>query len=253
MTSLPFIYYPVMRRSAEDCTEELHQVERAKDVVFNLFTILFFGSVLYSAWLQPSWSTVVPVLAGVFCALIGNPDRFASIKFSLSGIEAKAREIIQKVEVSQREFQNIATMVGELFVELNASVGRWDTGSGAERDKRKSRVLDALQSIGLSEQELVRISSIDKPWNIIDYVNGIITRAAKAVPKDLKTEWNEIVTPILISRDKIAATTPESLREIFARFDVLDARINDLIEDYAHYLRSGEQRRPSVWSDRYAW
>ena len=174
-------------------------MERAKDVVFNLFTILFFGSVLYSAWLQPSWSTVVPVLAGVFCALIGNPDRFASIKFSLSGIEAKAREIIQKVEVSQREFQNIATMVGELFVELNASVGRWDTGSGAERDKRKSRVLDALQSIGLSEQELVRISSIDKPWNIIDYVNGIITRAAKAVPKDLKTEWNEIVTPILIA------------------------------------------------------
>jgi hypothetical protein len=137
MSQLALVDYPRHEEPAVDCCGEGQQVERAKDIIFNLFAALFFGFVLYSSWLQPSWSNAVPVLAGVFCALIGNPDRFASIKFSVSGIEAKAREIIQKVEVSQREFQNIATMVGELFIELNASAGRWDTGSGAERDKRR--------------------------------------------------------------------------------------------------------------------
>jgi hypothetical protein len=32
----------------------------------------------------------------VFCALMGNPDRFETFKFSYSGVEATARDVIQK-------------------------------------------------------------------------------------------------------------------------------------------------------------
>lgn len=96
-----------------------------KDWGFSVLTVVFFGVSLYLLlFAKATGSAGVSVVAAVFCALMGSPDRFQSVKFSLSGIETKAREAIQQADVSQQQFQKLAAMTGQLIVELNASMGR---------------------------------------------------------------------------------------------------------------------------------
>src|SRR5947209_4021586 len=136
-------------------------VDLVKDILFNLFAVIFFlvfvSSAIYAVWFQHAvnGTTVAALLvAAAFCALMGNPDRFQSMKFSLTGIETRAREIIQKAEVSQHEFQRLALMTGDLLVDLNAAQGRFSSGTGADRDVRKQHILDALAGIGLSKEDV---------------------------------------------------------------------------------------------------
>jgi hypothetical protein len=68
---------------------------------FNALALIFFAVVLYSLiWRKASGNATVAMIAAVFCALMGNPDRFQTMKFSLTGIETSAREVIQQVQVS---------------------------------------------------------------------------------------------------------------------------------------------------------
>ena len=92
-------------------------MELGKDVLFNVLAfalfVVFICSAIYAVWFQPavSGAVVAALLVGAaFCGLMGNPDRFQSMKFSLTGIETKAREIIQQAEVSQHQFEKLGQL-----------------------------------------------------------------------------------------------------------------------------------------------
>jgi len=54
-----------------------------KDWGFNVLALIFFVVAIYSlVWLQPFRNATAALIAAVFCALMGNPDRL-QIKFSL--------------------------------------------------------------------------------------------------------------------------------------------------------------------------
>jgi len=228
-------------------------MEIVKDIVFNALAILFFGAVLYSVWAQSPGSGTVAVFAAVFCTLMGNADRFETVKFSLTGVETKAREVLRQAEVTQKAFQKLAAMTGELLIDLNAAQGRFaGSGEGEARDARKSRLLESLGDIGLSKQDLAKVADSDKAWNIIDYANGILTSAGRKIPDDRRGQWQAALAPIMADGN-FRSATPEKLRDLLAEFAALDTDQAELIDDYRHYLKTGEQRRPDIWMQRYKW
>ena len=232
-----------------------------KDCGFNILALIFFGVLLYLLlWVNAVGSATVAVFAAVFCALMGNPDRFQIIKFSLTGVEARAREAIQQAEVSQQQFRKLAAMTGQLIVELNASMGRWDRASPADRDARKAELLSTLHSIGLSNNEIDQVSAADKQWVIFDYVRAITAAGFRRL-NEIKTpsevvsaqmEWSTAVAALTGNNNvqTIRTITPHQLRDLLNRFGVLGGEETAFIEDLDYYLRTGKQKRPDVWARR---
>jgi tRNA uridine 5-carbamoylmethylation protein Kti12 len=190
---------------------------------------------------------------------MGNPDRFQTMKFSLTGIETKAREAIQQAEVSKQQFQKLAAMTGQLIVELSASMGRWDSGRPADRDARKEELLSTLRSIGLSKEELDQVSMADRKWVIVDYVNEItaagyrhlVERANTDAGRTAIQQWSAGLATLTGNNiQQIETITADQLRDFLRRFDVLGDDEAALIDDYDYYLRTGKQRRPDVWAQR---
>src|SRR3982751_1202396 len=122
----------------------------------------------------------VAFLGAALCALAGNADRFESLKASVSGIEAKTREVTRVVEearVTLREFHVLAEMTASQLIEMMAAAGRF--GGGAEsriKDKQRDRILKTLRTIGVSKEAIQRVNSSDRYWILTDYKLGTLSR-----------------------------------------------------------------------------
>jgi hypothetical protein len=81
---------------------------------FDALALIFFLAVLYALWTKrPAGNTSVAAILAVFCALMGNPDQFQTFKFSFTGIETSAREVIQQAQVTIQQLQKLATALAE--------------------------------------------------------------------------------------------------------------------------------------------
>jgi hypothetical protein len=226
-----------------------------KDLIFAALAVALFGAAIYRAVVLRDVSGVTSFVFGaVVCSLIVSIDRFEFITLSPNKLEARARAIIQQAEVTQREFLKLAAVTGELLIDLNAAQGRFvGSEEGAARDKRKAELLETLNTLGFTQQELAKIAASDRKWTVIDYVNGITNLVSKKIPKERMSEWQTAVAPVRTSADTMLNTTPQILQELLDKFGVLDDETRGLIEDYIHFLDKGEQRRPDVWARRYSW
>jgi hypothetical protein len=224
-----------------------------KDWVFCALAVIFFGASLYLLLFERAAASAgIAVIAAVFCALMGNPDRFQSMKFSLSGVETKAREVIQQAEVSQQQFRKLAAMTGELIVELDASSGRWYSGNPAFRIARKTELLTTLKSLGLTDTELQAVKAADKKWVIIDYIGMIIQYETAAIPNS-ESNRQEALRAVVADFtgngiEQMITITPEKLRTSAEKLGVLTDNVQGLITDLDYYLKTGEHRRPEVWA-----
>ena len=208
---------------------------------------------------QADWAATgrvgIAFVAAVACALIGNLDKFESLKASLSGIEAKTREatkVVEEARATLRELHALAEMTGALLIELMARGGRLGGNSSDYDDEHRGRILHALTAIGLSPDALRRVNAGDKHWISIDYSLGILNRlrksescsaSLKSLGAEMLVRWNsENFRP-----------TPDDFSRLFQINACDDQEVVDLLEDYRHYLQLGEHRRPEVWRDRHRW
>ena len=228
-------------------------------IVFNSLSAAFFLITIYLLLSFQEWSATgragVSFLCAFSCAVIGNLDRFKSVKASLSGIEAKTREIEQEVDkarVAIREFHTLAEMTGSMLIELMAGAGRLG-GNPQDYDyQRRQRVIDALTAIGLTKSAINRVHMSDAYWVKIDYSLAIfgLVRKSQATSPDLK----EII------EDMNKRWNSEDFRPMPNDFDRalkdkggLNSEILDLVEDYRYYAEHAEHRRPDVWRNRKNW
>jgi hypothetical protein len=189
----------------------------------------------------------VAFLAAVFCALLGNLERFESLKASPSGIEAKTREVVERAESTISELRQLAATIGRILIELIISEGRWGGNTLAEKDQQVDELVTTLRAVGVSEREIDDILQTRRRWDVIDYVNMIMQRLGKAVVAEKRVEWNSFVKERCRG---FVRPGPDELRKFLTAMGVLDDAASELIEDYRHYLATGKHRRSDVWARR---
>jgi hypothetical protein len=219
------------------------------DWIFDGLALIFFLATLYLVWINAknikdarAGNTVVTALLAVFCALMGNPDRFQTMKFSpLTGIETEARKTIQQAQVTLAQLQKLGSLMGQFMIEKDAAL---PLGSEpAKHEALKQSVLDLLKSIDLPNNELSKIAAADRKWIIASYVSDILYSGNSRVPPNKINEWAEVYGQYMRgSTDKYAELTPEKLEELFDNLGILDNHAKSMIEDYRYYLETGTQR-----------
>src|ERR1700693_3639820 len=191
-----------------------------RSVVFNALAVVFLGITAFLLISGRDWSstgrTGIAFLCVVFCGLIGNIEGLESFRASLSGIEAKTREVTQVVEearVAVREFRVLAEMTGSYLIELMAGAGRLG-GAPEEYDReRRTRILSSLIAIGLDPEAIARVDAADSYWVHIDYSLGILYSRSQTCSVECKDKadkflqrWNSEDAPTLTA-DTAAATS----------------------------------------------
>lgn len=197
----------------------------------------------------------VAFLAAATCMLVGNADRFETLKASISGIEAKTREVAKVVEearVTLKEFHVLAEMTASLLIEMTAASGRFGGSSSADTEQRRSRILSTLKAIGASGDSIRRADSADKHWVSIDYgfgVFGLISASEKCSP-----ELKKLAADL---RDELGSTGVhpgvEAFENILQAAPCDDDEVVNLIKDFRYYVETGTHRRPAVWQARGSW
>lgn len=222
------------------------------DLIFNILALTFFYVLLRTLWsskkdpkLATTGNAAVTAIVAVFCALMGNPDQFQKMSFSLSGgVVVEARQTIQQAQVTLAQLQKLGSLMGQFMIEEDAVRARLDSApSPAEHDALRHSVLDLLKSINLPDNELSKVAAADRKWIIVDYVIGILNSANSRVPDNKKMEWAKIyMQDVGGGIDTYAELTPNKLEELLNRFGILDDDAKLMIGDYQYYLQTGIRR-----------
>ena len=84
-------------------------------VLFNVLALILFAIVVALLW--PEKRALGRITAAgllfVFCALLGNPDRFDTVNFSFNGIQTKAKEVIKQAQVTIEQLQKLSTALAD--------------------------------------------------------------------------------------------------------------------------------------------
>jgi hypothetical protein len=220
--------------------------------IFDGLALMFFGVLLRILWASrndPKFATAgnaaVAAVVAAFCALMGNPDQFQKMSFSLSsGVVVEARQTIQQAQVTLAQLQKLGSLMGQFMIEEDAARGRLGGApSPAENEALRKSILDLLKSINLPDKELSKVAAADRKWVIVDYVIGMLYSGNFRVPDNKRAEWTKIYSEYTQGGvEKYAELTPEKLEELLNRFDILDDHEKSMIEDYRYYLQTGIQR-----------
>jgi hypothetical protein len=222
-----------------------------RPLTYNVLLLLFLGLLFSGLIRAPRWEWyhfVVCIVAAGFVALLGNMDRLESFKAGAGGIEAKTREVVAKAEVAISEIQLLAEAVVKILLQVIEGSGRWGGMGPAERDAQKAELLAVLARLGVPPDQRDAIATTDRPYVIVDYAAGV----TEGLPRDARQnqEWNTAWSPW---RDKIDRPAPEQLREIMRAFGPHERWREALLDDYEHYWRHSQHRRPEVWAQRERW
>lgn len=215
---------------------------------------MFFGVLLRILWasrndpkLASAGNAAVAAVVAAFCALMGNPDQFQKMSFSLSsGVVVEARQTIKQAQATLGQLQKLGSLMGQFMLEEDAARGRLGSApSPAEHQALKQSILDLLKSIDLPDNELSKVASADRKWVIADYVIDILGYENLRVPADKVPEWGIVYGKYIQGGvDGYAELTPDKLTELFTHFGIIDQHTKSMIDDYRTYLNTGTQRRP---------
>jgi hypothetical protein len=136
-----------------------------RDWGFNGLAIIFFAIVIYR-FIPAKESknvSVSAVILAMFCAVLGNPDRIASLKFL--GFETQTRELTKTIDDAKeaiRQIRELAVVTAEGLIELreNSNAFLGVLAGGQERDEYraqdefKTNVVDVLKNIPLQVRQV---------------------------------------------------------------------------------------------------
>jgi hypothetical protein len=219
-----------------------------RSLVFNVLAAAFLIMLLYGLITTPAWSAgqvTAIFLATFLAAFIGNLEYIETFKASASGFEAR----IRKTEAAVNELHELAAMTGAMLIELIASGGRWGGDGPAAKDAQKARVLESLRVIGVPQERIIETGRADRRWVINDYFSGIMRGPTQRVRPEQNAEWTAFINTV----KGLDRPGPDETLGFLDRLGLLDDFSRELIEDYRHYLRTGEHRRPNVWASRGDW
>lgn len=169
-------------------------------------------------------------------------DQIAEFKASADGFHAKTRDLVKKAEITLSELQELATILGRIQISLLVRQGRMSGYSEAEQQVYRKEIHDVLEKIGISrEKQMDTLKEVIR-FTKFDYVSKILGNSIpKGLPSEKVTEWKEL---------RRCLDNPPSIStlEVFLEENgILDEERRELLDDYSHYLETGEHRRLEVF------
>jgi hypothetical protein len=216
------------------------------DWIFDALALIFFVVLLRILWSSkndPKFATAgnaaVAAVVAAFCALMGNPDQFQKMSFSVSnGVVVEARQTIWQAQVTLTQLQKLGSLMGQFMIEEDAARGRLGNApSAAEHEALRKSVLELLKSISLPEAAVA-----DRKWVAADYVIPILSAADSRVPVNKRSEWTKFSSPYTEGTLDYKEITPDKLEGNLNELGIMDAQIKSMIDDYRYYLITGIQR-----------
>jgi hypothetical protein len=215
--------------------------------VIGLGLLALIGYVLYRDPRRIGGSAVA-LGAAALSFSFGNIDKIESLTASASGFNVKTREVqtvINDAKDTIGLLRKLAVATAGLQVKMLAAEGRLQgPASLLGKDAQKEELLRELKSIGLTDEELAKVSAADSPWVKWDYVIAILQ------PVNYNTDKAEIAAYTKAYNRFTNPLSPEECEEVLNEFHANTEQTKALIDDYTYYLRFGKQRRPEVWSQR---
>jgi hypothetical protein len=198
---------------------------------------------------QPMWVLFMLCIALLFFA---NLERIKRLRFDKSGFEAETREVVKEARDTIKELQDLSKIMASTTLGLVKRTGRWGGYSYDEKEKIKNETLDVLERLGISDED-IEIVVAESNWHKfteVDYVHYILggSNVPGSLPENKIEEWKQ-----LRRRGLDSLPSPEELTLFLEQCGLLNNEGKDLIEDYEHYIKSRQQRRPTVWSNRGNW
>lgn len=224
-----------------------------KDVGFNGLAIIFFAIVIFSL-LPPKAQekkknvSVSAVILAMFCAVLGNPDRIATLKFL--GFETQTRELtrtINDAKATVASLRALAVATAVFQVDLLAASGRIGGGGTPERkDEQKAHLLERLKALGLTDDQLADVDRADRDWVMRDYMIALLQ------PLNTRDDPAKVAAYAKAFGNN-EALTPDECQNLLSEFHIDDDKTRELLKDYKYYYDTGKQRRPDVWRNRGDW
>jgi hypothetical protein len=217
-----------------------------KDWGFNALALIFFVVALYSLlWTKAAANATVALIAGVFCALMGNPDRFQIMKFApLTGIETQARAAVQQVQVSLEQLQKLAATLAEGSLNDLAFSGNIFTGmSTAQKFRIRDQIVERLLDIGVTRDGILKAQEL---W-ILVYCNILEGQIEEAVHQSLpNTDVKHEVIQVVKGNGRDGLPLPEALRKWVITKGLSDPKINERLNEYERVWTTGAIHNPDL-------
>lgn len=179
--------------------------------------------------------------------LIGNLDRFDTLKAGPGGFEAKIKEELKETRDRIEELKELAVLFGSTTIANIAYLGRWDGFSDEQEEQMISDIVRYFDKIGISNEK--KEESLRPRYQTTEFDYSLLCTGGNKVPGDLpegmSKDWEALREGGIA---KIAK--PDEIEEFFKASGILTDQRKELLEDYRYYLEHREHKRPEIWAQR---
>ena len=193
--------------------------------------------------------TAVMIVSGLLAGLlitIANADRIVRVKAGTGGLEAETRALVDKAVATLDQLRAVLKIAVRGNLSLVQRAGRWGGFSVDEKERIRKGSLAALELLDVPKHER---EEMFREWNMVnrfDYAHIVL--GGHKIPDEivsnqaLQKEWSAM-------RDGGFERFPTSAQvdDFLRRAGMLTSERAELLEDYRHYEKTGEHRRPEVW------
>lgn len=208
-------------------------------VVFTIVAPVLLGVLGYEgvAW--------IALVAGAFVTLVSKLRDIAEI--TLGPVKAKMRETIAEAHVTIEQLRSVALASAKSITTSLISESFMGQHPFLERLRLKEGVLENLEMLGATENEL---RDAEDKWR-----RGITIIYERKIRRSFDGEPPEIHGPIYEGLNKLMdlsqwhVAAPAEYRVLLDRHGVLNEERKGWIDDYEHFLNTGEIRRLELWEE----
>lgn len=190
----------------------------------------------------------ISLLCGALLLLCANLDRIAELSASWKGVSAKTREVLKDAETAVSELQMLATQLSEISLSLVRRNGRMGGYTRQEAEAFRDSTLEVLRRLKIPAE---RIAGTMTEWHQITEFDHVISIANAALRHCAPTPEQQTVIRGRLYTGWRTLPSPSEVRRILVEADMKSPEVEAAIEDYEHYVRHRQFRRPDEWDTRH--
>ncbi len=215
----------------------------ASPILFGLFVYLIIvgaGAGQYSA---------VGVLF-VFAVIATRLDDITNLTFSAAGVQAALERKLREAQATVTQLQRIAELFGQISVQQITLNDRWGGITSKEKREAIGRIEQELAGIGLTEDRIGKVLSIQRDYDRFDYymwVTQALTAPATVEEVTAFTSFPSAFPDASVS----AVPSIADVEAFLKKHGITNGEWMERLTDWKQYERDRTHRRQDLWDHRH--